>query len=206
MRKGRSRVIERNHTLILGWSPTVFAIIGELIIANENQRRPRIVILADHDKVPQVVFCDPQVAAVGITAAQARHRGEAPVAARFRLGGKRRRNPGVDLLAGEEEVCRHDAHDGVGDAVEAQRALVDEVHQAAGRGDHDVGAGLELAALAAVADAAVDDGGADVGEAAEVAEGSLDLRAAGEGRLTRTADRPLDLESARPHEHTDETE
>ena len=51
MRKGRSRVIERNHTLILGWSPTVFAIIGELIIANENQRRPRIVILADHDKV-----------------------------------------------------------------------------------------------------------------------------------------------------------
>ena len=51
MRKGRSRVIERNHTLILGWSPTVFAIINELIIANENQRRPRIVILADHDKV-----------------------------------------------------------------------------------------------------------------------------------------------------------
>ena len=51
MRKGRSRVIERGHTLILGWSPTVFAIINELIIANENQRRPRIVILADHDKV-----------------------------------------------------------------------------------------------------------------------------------------------------------
>ena len=41
---------------------------------------------------------------------------------------------------------------------------------------------------------------------ASVLEGSLDLRAAGEGRLTRTADRPLDLESARPHEHTDETE
>ena len=51
MRKGRSRVIEKNHTLILGWSPTVFAIINELIIANENQRHPRIVILADHDKV-----------------------------------------------------------------------------------------------------------------------------------------------------------
>jgi voltage-gated potassium channel Kch len=51
MRKGRSRVIERGHTLILGWSPTVFAIINELVIANENQRRPRIVIMADHDKV-----------------------------------------------------------------------------------------------------------------------------------------------------------
>lgn len=51
MRKGRSRVIESGHTLILGWSPTVFAIIHELSIANENQRNPRIVILADHDKV-----------------------------------------------------------------------------------------------------------------------------------------------------------
>ena len=51
MRKGRSRVVEKGHTLILGWSPTVFAIIGELVIANANQRRPRIVIMADHDKV-----------------------------------------------------------------------------------------------------------------------------------------------------------
>ncbi|KFN42824.1 CASTOR/POLLUX-related putative ion channel [Arenimonas oryziterrae] len=51
MRKGRSRVIEKNHTLILGWSSKVFSIIGELIIANENQKNPRIVILADRDKV-----------------------------------------------------------------------------------------------------------------------------------------------------------
>jgi voltage-gated potassium channel Kch len=51
MRKGRSRVIERNHTLILGWSSKVYSIIGELIIANENQKNPCIVILADMDKV-----------------------------------------------------------------------------------------------------------------------------------------------------------
>ena len=51
MRKGRSRVVETNHTLILGWSPTIFAILSELVIANENQQNPRIVILADHDKV-----------------------------------------------------------------------------------------------------------------------------------------------------------
>ncbi|NOT87039.1 MAG: potassium transporter TrkA [Lysobacter sp.] len=51
MRKGRSRVIESNHTLILGWSSKVFSIIGELMIANENQKRPCIVILADRDKV-----------------------------------------------------------------------------------------------------------------------------------------------------------
>jgi len=51
LRKGRSRVIEREHTLILGWSSKVHSIIGELIIANANQKRPCIVILADRDKV-----------------------------------------------------------------------------------------------------------------------------------------------------------
>ncbi|MDC8012387.1 CASTOR/POLLUX-related putative ion channel [Tahibacter soli] len=51
LRKGRSRVIERDHTLILGWSSKVYSIIGELIVANENQKKPRIVILADRDKV-----------------------------------------------------------------------------------------------------------------------------------------------------------
>lgn len=51
LRKGRSRVIERHHTLILGWSSKVHSIIGELIIANENQKDPCIVILADRDKV-----------------------------------------------------------------------------------------------------------------------------------------------------------
>jgi ion channel POLLUX/CASTOR len=51
LRKGRSRVIESEHTLILGWSSKVFSIIGELIIANENQKNPAIVILANRDKV-----------------------------------------------------------------------------------------------------------------------------------------------------------
>jgi len=51
MRKGRSFVIEKNHTLILGWSSKIFTIISELCIANENQKKPRIVILADRDKV-----------------------------------------------------------------------------------------------------------------------------------------------------------
>ena len=51
LRKGRSRVIETDHTLILGWSSKVYSIIAELVIANENQKKPRIVILADRDKV-----------------------------------------------------------------------------------------------------------------------------------------------------------
>lgn len=51
LRKGRSRVIERDHVLILGWSGKVFPIVGELLIANKNQRAPRIVILSPRDKV-----------------------------------------------------------------------------------------------------------------------------------------------------------
>lgn len=51
LRKGRSFVVEENHTLILGWSTRIFQIISELVIANENQKKPRVVILADKDKV-----------------------------------------------------------------------------------------------------------------------------------------------------------
>lgn len=51
LRKGRSFVVERDHTLILGWSPKVFTILSELVLANENRSKPRVVILADKDKV-----------------------------------------------------------------------------------------------------------------------------------------------------------
>ncbi|MFT4738136.1 MAG: voltage-gated potassium channel Kch [Cyclobacteriaceae bacterium] len=51
LRKGRSFVIEHDHLLILGWSSKIFTIISELVIANENQKRGVIVILADMDKV-----------------------------------------------------------------------------------------------------------------------------------------------------------
>jgi hypothetical protein len=51
LRKGKSFVIEKEHTLILGYSSKIFTIISELVIANENVKNPRIVILADRDKV-----------------------------------------------------------------------------------------------------------------------------------------------------------
>jgi len=51
LRKGRSFVIEKDHLLILGWSSKIFTIISEVSIANENQKRGVIVILADMDKV-----------------------------------------------------------------------------------------------------------------------------------------------------------
>lgn len=51
LRKGRSSVLESNHTLLLGWNQKIQQIIHELVTANESLRGGKIVILADRDKV-----------------------------------------------------------------------------------------------------------------------------------------------------------
>jgi voltage-gated potassium channel Kch len=51
LRKGRSTVLEHGHTLILGWSDRVPAIVSELVLANESLKRAAIVVLANEDKV-----------------------------------------------------------------------------------------------------------------------------------------------------------
>lgn len=54
LRKGRSLVVESDHTVILGWSPKVFAVVEELCLANESRKGGTgacIVILAPVEKV-----------------------------------------------------------------------------------------------------------------------------------------------------------
>ncbi|MFB6717641.1 potassium transporter TrkA [Streptomyces sp. NPDC056237] len=51
LRKGQSQLIERGHTIVLGWSDQVFTVISELVEANQSERRSCVVILADRDKV-----------------------------------------------------------------------------------------------------------------------------------------------------------
>lgn len=51
LQRGHTRVIEKNHFVILGWSEQIFIILNELILANEDTRNPCIVILAEHDKL-----------------------------------------------------------------------------------------------------------------------------------------------------------
>lgn len=50
LKKGRSKVIEQDHTLILGWGERVPEILRELVIANESEDRPCVVILSEKDK------------------------------------------------------------------------------------------------------------------------------------------------------------
>lgn len=51
LRKGRGIVVERNHTIILGWSEKLHTIISELKIANANQHESCIVVMAPLDRV-----------------------------------------------------------------------------------------------------------------------------------------------------------
>lgn len=51
LRKGRSLVVETNHTVILGWSEQVFTIVSELVMANQNQKHGCVVIMSETDKV-----------------------------------------------------------------------------------------------------------------------------------------------------------
>jgi voltage-gated potassium channel Kch len=50
LKKGRSRVIESGHTLILGWSPQVFTLVSEISTANANKPGSCIVVMGEEDK------------------------------------------------------------------------------------------------------------------------------------------------------------
>ncbi|MDT9685422.1 NAD-binding lipoprotein [Streptomyces sp. TRM76323] len=51
LRLGHSTVLEKGHTVLLGWSDQVFPVISELVVANANQRRSAVAVLAAKDKV-----------------------------------------------------------------------------------------------------------------------------------------------------------
>ena len=50
LKKGRSAVIERDHTVILGAGDRVLEVVRELIVANESERRAVVAVLADEPK------------------------------------------------------------------------------------------------------------------------------------------------------------
>ncbi len=51
LRKGRSRLLETDHTVILGWSEQVYTMVSELVTANANLRSSCVAILSKQDKV-----------------------------------------------------------------------------------------------------------------------------------------------------------
>ncbi len=67
LRKGRSAVIEHDHTLILGWSERLPAVVKELVIANESRKHAAVVVLADHDKTEMEETLRSRIADFGTT-------------------------------------------------------------------------------------------------------------------------------------------
>ena len=58
LRKGKSRGLEKGHTLILGWSAKVAPLVNEIAMANESEGFGVIVILADMDKEEMEAYID----------------------------------------------------------------------------------------------------------------------------------------------------
>ncbi|XP_073299574.1 ion channel CASTOR-like isoform X2 [Primulina huaijiensis] len=50
LRKGKSEVVEQNHTLILGWSDKLGSLLNQLAIANESLSGGIVVVMAERDK------------------------------------------------------------------------------------------------------------------------------------------------------------
>ncbi|KAK9287934.1 hypothetical protein L1049_016379 [Liquidambar formosana] len=50
LRKGKSEVVEQNHTLILGWSDKLGSLLNQLAIANESLGGGIVVVMAERDK------------------------------------------------------------------------------------------------------------------------------------------------------------
>lgn len=51
LKRGRSKVVEEDHTLIIGWDEQrIVEILRELVLANESEKDACVVILADKDK------------------------------------------------------------------------------------------------------------------------------------------------------------
>ncbi|MBP9022289.1 MAG: hypothetical protein KBH06_03710 [Spirochaetes bacterium] len=50
LKKGKSSIIEKNHTLILGFGDRVLEIIRELVVANESERKATVAVLSAREK------------------------------------------------------------------------------------------------------------------------------------------------------------
>jgi voltage-gated potassium channel Kch len=73
LRKGRSTVLEQDHTIILNWSPSIFDVVAELVVANKSRKKPRIVIMSTRDKVEMEDEIASKVPDLGNTRVICRH-------------------------------------------------------------------------------------------------------------------------------------
>lgn len=73
LRQGHSKVLERDHTVILGWSEQVFTIVSELVVAKAQQPKSHIVVLGEQNKVTMEHAIRTKVGKTGHTKVICRH-------------------------------------------------------------------------------------------------------------------------------------
>ncbi len=129
LRKGHSRVLEHDHTLILGWSNKVPAIVRELVIANASRHRAVVVVLADRDKLEMEDELRARCGDLGTTTVICRS-GDPKTPADLRLGSPQWARS-VILLAPDE------APDPDADVIKTALALTNDA-ASAGDGRHVV--------------------------------------------------------------------
>ncbi|WP_426362285.1 CASTOR/POLLUX-related putative ion channel [Streptomyces sp. E-08] len=50
LNRGRARILERGHTVVLGWSEQIPTVVSELVAARTDRRRRVVAVLADREK------------------------------------------------------------------------------------------------------------------------------------------------------------
>ncbi len=65
LQRGKSRVIEEGHTVIIGFDDNIVSILEELVMANENQQEAIAVIMAEEDKIKMEEFIKDRVPDLG---------------------------------------------------------------------------------------------------------------------------------------------
>ncbi|WP_405874396.1 NAD-binding lipoprotein [Streptomyces zaomyceticus] len=65
LQRGQSTVVERGHSLVLGWSEQTPTLVAELLAAHAQRRNSAVVVLADRDKLDMERELRPVLTAVG---------------------------------------------------------------------------------------------------------------------------------------------
>ena len=156
LRRGRGRVLESGHTVVVGWSARLMAVIDELLAEEPLGRGVRVVVLADRDKQEME------------DAFRAKHRGRERTQVLFRSGDPASRTD-LELVGVDHARAVIVLSEGsFVDATAIRRSLAahtvepDEAHVVVEIGNPRVARSLSVATSSAVAVVSVDDIVADM--------------------------------------------
>jgi hypothetical protein len=187
--------VKHRHGVVLRLQ-LVGDLVGAVLGAGKNQhaveaglaqqREQQFKLLFVRDRIERVVdrlgyaAIGPDFDALGILERKRGHR----LDFRRNRGGEKQGLPLARAAAddvldrGEKAHVEHAVHfveDEDGDVAQRERAFLEIIHQAAGRGGNDIDPAPQFLPLVAVADATEDGDRAQVGETGEIAKGGFDL-------------------------------